>query len=367
LIGQQKTQKTSLHHNKEPRIRQNLNWRDMVRSSITTADELARHIPINKADIQKVVTHYPMKITPYFLSLIKNRFDPLWKQVVPDPKELEDHLSHEDPLYEEKQSPVRNLVHRYPDRVLFLVSTQCAIYCRYCMRKRIVGKPFVVTDDSINAGIEYIRNTNSIREVLVSGGDPLLLEYDAIQDILKKLRAISHVEILRIHTRVPCSIPQRINKHLTDMLKQFHPIFLNIQFNHPDEITPESAIACRQLADAGIPLGCQTVLLKGVNDSTEVMHRLMQNLLKIRVKPYYLHHPDPVKGTSHFRTSVFNGLKIMKALRGRISGMGIPQYMIDLPGGGGKIPLLPKSIKGVVNGILKVENFNGEIFDYPAY
>ena len=151
------------------------------------------------------------------------------------------------------------------------------------------------------------------------------------------------------------------------MLKQFHPIFLNIQFNHPDEITPESAIACLQLADAGIPLGCQTVLLKGVNDSPEVMHRLMQNLLKIRVKPYYLHHPDLVKGTSHFRTSVFNGLKIMKALRGRISGMGIPQYMIDLPGGGGKIPLLPKSIKGVVNGILKVENFNGEIFDYPAY
>jgi lysine 2,3-aminomutase len=234
------------------------------------------------------------------------------------------------------------------------------------MRKRKVGRPFTVTDSTINSGIDYIRENNTIREVIISGGDPLLLEDNAINRILNDLRSIKHIEILRIHTRVPCTLPQRITKNLAAILRQYHPLFINTHFNHPDEITNEAALACATLADAGIPLGSQTVLLKGVNDNPSVMQTLMKKLLTIRVRPYYIHHPDVVRGTAHFRTTIKDGLGIMRSLYGHASGLCVPQYMIDLPGGGGKVPLCPEYVEDFSDEKLKIENYRGEIFNYPA-
>lgn len=351
--------------NTEPKKKSFLDWHEILLNSVVTANQLSKYLPVETIKIQNVIKRYPMRINPYYLSLIRKKGDPIWKQAVPDQSEIGDGHLMDDPLSEEIQSPVPNLTHRYPDRVLFLISNQCAMYCRYCMRKRKVGNPFVVNEDTINKGIEYIQKHSTIRDVLVSGGDPLLLEDDDLKRILTRLRAIPHVEIIRIHTRVPCTLPQRITKNLAKILTCLHPIFINTHFNHPDEITFEAAKACAMIADAGIPLGCQTVLLKGVNDCPSVMKLLMQKLLKIRVKPYYIHHADLVKGTGHFRTSIKEGLKIMKALRGYTSGLCVPYYVIDLPGGGGKVPLLPEYIKGEDNGKLIVENYNGEIFEYP--
>ncbi len=317
-------------------------------------------------DLGKVVAQFPFRITPYFLSLIKTPDSPLARQAIPDKRELQGSLDALDPLSEEDQSPVENLVHRYPDRVLFLVSDQCAMYCRYCMRKRMAKQPFRVTEKTISEGLAYIRKTPAIREVLLSGGDPLMLTDRALSRIFGKIREIPHVEVIRIHTRIPCTLPDRINGDLAGMLKKFHPLFINIQFNHPDEITQASGAACGTLADAGIALGSQSVLLKGVNDDPDILQKLFTGLLKIRVKPYYLHHPDVVKGTGHFRISISEGLKILKSLQGHISGMAIPHYMIDLPGGGGKIPLVPEYVTHTQTGILKVKSFNGRIYEYPA-
>ncbi|MBU1713378.1 MAG: KamA family radical SAM protein [Proteobacteria bacterium] len=340
-------------------------WHDILSNSINRAEDLEKYMPVDKSVINSVTEFYPMRINPYYLSLIKNKADHIWKQAVPDLNEIEDKSGFDDPLCEESQSPVPNLTHRYPDRVLFMVSNQCAVYCRFCMRKRKVGHPFIVSDSTINTGIDYIRENKTIHEVVISGGDPLLLEDDAIDRILKDLRSIKHIEILRLHSRVPCTLPQRITKKLVAILKQYHPLFINTHFNHPDEITAEATLACAALADAGLPLGCQTVLLKGVNDNPSVMQTLMKKLLTIRVRPYYIHHPDVVRGTSHFRTTIKEGLCIMRSLHGHASGLCVPQYMIDLPGGGGKIPLLPEYIKSVSDGKIMVENFKGEIFSYP--
>jgi lysine 2,3-aminomutase len=306
-----------------------------------------------------------MRINPYYLGLIKRPGDPLWKQVVPDEKELMDTEGMEDPLAEEKYSPVPNVTHRYPDRVLFLVSNQCAVHCRFCTRKRKIGRQFAVTDTTLREGIAYIRFHREVRDVLISGGDPLLLEDEQLAGILAALRAIPHVEIIRIGTRVPCALPQRVTRRLVKTLRRFHPLYINTHFNHPDEITPEAAQACALLSDAGIPLGCQTVLLKGVNDDPAVMQQLLRKLLCIRVRPYYIHQMDLARGTGHFRTSLAKGLSIMEALRGHVSGLCIPQYVIDLPGGGGKIPLLPEYVLGEKNGNLLVRNFQGKIFSYP--
>lgn len=315
----------------------------------------------------RVIRKYPMRINPYVLSLIRKADDPIGKQVIPDPAELDamDFLTP-DALCEEPQSPVPNLIHRYPDRVVFMVSDECAVYCRHCMRKRRVGLKKKVSESAIARGIAYIRSAPAVRDVILSGGDPLMLSNDRLETILSRLRRIPHVEIVRIHTRIPCVLPRRVDKFLADMLKKYHPLYVNIQFNHPDEITSQSAAACALLADAGIPLGSQTVLLKGVNDDPDVMMNLMQKLLKIRVKPYYLHHADPIQGTRHFRTSIETGLDIMRCLRGRLSGMGVPQYMIDLPGGGGKIPLLPEYVIEAGPRQLKVRNFEGDVFTYPV-
>jgi lysine 2,3-aminomutase len=348
-------------------------WHELLYQSINTKEQLENLGIIDKYNantIDDVIKKYPMRITPYYLSLVEQHGDPIWKQAIPDILEINDVENIDDPLFEEYQSPVQGLIHRYPDRVLFLVSNKCAMYCRHCMRKRKVGKDgiigsHIITDETINNGIEYIKKHDTINEVIISGGDPLLLEDEELNKILMELKRISHVDIIRIHSRVPCTLPQRITKSLIKILKKYHPLYINTQFNHLKEITNEAIYSCNLLVDAGIPVGCQTVLLKGVNDKSIVMKQLMRKLIKIRIKPYYLHHPDLVRGTGHFRVSISKGLDIMTSLRGHISGLCVPQYMIDLPGGGGKIPLLPEYMKGKVNEKLRFKNFTNEIFEYP--
>jgi len=337
----------------------------MHQDSITNSTQLTDHFQIDPKSIDLVIQKYPMKITHHYLSLIKKPGDSLWKQAVPDNKELEINELTDDPLDESRQSPTPNLIHRYPDRAVFLVSDQCAMYCRYCMRKRRTGQDVLVDQSFIEKGIEYIQNHKKIRDVILSGGDPLMLDDNALDSILKRLKKIDHVEIIRIHTRIPCVLPHRITHDLADIIQKYHPVYLNTHFNHPDEITPESKQACTILANAGIPLGCQTVLLKGVNDSPEIMQKLMQKLVQIRVKPYYIHHPDPVRGTGHFRLPIQTGLKIMEYLQGNISGLCVPRYMIDLPGGGGKVPLQPDYVEQSNSPRLMVRNYKGELFEYP--
>ncbi len=346
-------------------IEQPMDWHDILSASITKAEEIAAHLPVDPSLIRKVIARYPMRINPYYLSLIKSGGAAIFKQSVPDIQELMEDTMKNDPLDEEFQSPVPNLIHRYPGRVLFMVSNQCAVYCRFCMRKRKVGHPFVVTQKTINDGMAYIKANRSIHEVIISGGDPLLLEDEELNSIMDQLRLIRHIEILRIHTRVPCTLPQRVTPALAEMIRQYHPVFMNIHFNHPDEITFASSSACAILSDAGIPLGSQTVLLKGINNNATIMKQLMQRLVKIRVKPYSLYHPDPVRGTGHFRVSVKEGLDILKKLRGYVSGLCVPNYMIDLPKGGGKVPLLPEYKKEVLKNKLTIENYRGELVDYP--
>ncbi|RJP84499.1 MAG: KamA family radical SAM protein [Desulfobacteraceae bacterium] len=341
-------------------------WQQLLAGSIVTPEALSEILPVDPEMLRRVTQKYPMRINPYFLSLVTEKNGPLWRQCVPDIDELTtDPALEPDPLWEEPQSPVSNLVHRYPDRVLFMVSSQCAMYCRHCMRKRRVGPAGQVTDADIDRGVAYIRSQSGVREVILSGGDPLLLTDDRMERLLSQLHQIPHVDLIRIHTRTPSALPQRITGDLVAMFRRFSPLYINIQFNHPDEITLAAATACTSLADAGIPLGSQTVLLKGVNDDPDIMMDLMRKLLKIRVRPYYLHHADPIEGTRHFRTSMETGKRIMAHLRGRMSGMGIPYYMIDLPQGGGKIPVLPDYVERKVASKLTVRNFTGKVYDYP--
>jgi len=340
-------------------------WKAILAESVVTAEQLARYFPVQQEQVQQVIERYPLRINPYYLSLIGKPHDPIWRQAVPDIAEIDDQHGLEDPLSEDEHSPVPNLIHRYPDRVVLLVSSQCAVNCRYCMRKRKFAQPFIITAETIEAGIAYIREHAEVRDVILSGGDPLLLDDNDLQRILENIRRIPHVEIIRIHTRVPGTLPQRITRNLSQKLKAFHPLYINVHINHPDEITDQTALACNLLADAGIPLGCQTVLLKGVNDDTGVMKSLMQKLLKIRVKPYYLHHPDLIRGTRHFQTTLDVGLSIMEAMRGHTSGLCVPHYMIDLPGGGGKIPLLSENTIEKKPGKWLIRNYAGEIYEYP--
>jgi len=350
---------------KNLKISSSMDWHDILANSLTKAEAIANILPVDPSSIRKVISRYPMRINPYYLSLVISRGDALYRQVVPDMREISDHTLVSDPLCEELQSPVPSLIHRYPDRVLFRVSNQCPVYCRFCLRKRNVGKPFVVSQATIDDGIAYIKENRSLQEVILSGGDPLLLEDEELNAILKQIRSLKHIDILRIHTRVPSALPQRITPGLITVLRQYHPLFINIHFNHPDEITGESSAACAMLADAGIPLGSQTVLLKGINDHPKIMKQLMRNLLKIRVKPYYLHHADPVRGTHHFRTSIAKGLDLLKKLRGYTSGMCVPNYMIDLPKGGGKVPLQAEYKKDSKENRWTIENYEGKIFNYP--
>jgi len=340
-------------------------WRETLAASITKPEDLAKHLDIDAEEITDVVSEYPMRITPMWLKLIKEKGDALWRQVVPVPEEMTDE-SMDDPLHEEMDSPVPHLVHRYPDRVLFMVTNQCPIYCRFCTRKRLVGKPSFLKKGELDRVVEYLKCHPEVRDIILSGGDPLLLPDHLLERILMALRAIPHLELIRIGSRVPGSLPDRITPELCAMLKKYHPIYMNLHFNHPDELTAEVKAACERLADAGIPLGAQTVLLKGVNDDPAVMMQLVHQLLLARVKPYYLYQADLTRGTNHFRTSVETGLEIIKALQGHTTGMGVPHFVIDAPEGGGKIPLLPPDyLVHLTQEQATLRNYEGKIYTYP--
>ena len=332
---------------------------------LTTPEQLAQALGIPVEPLKAVHTVYPLRVSAYYLDLIKKTGLPLWRQAVPDIRELTDTVGLIDPLDEENLSPVPGLVHKYPDRALFLVSSECAMYCRFCTRKRKVGKPeMVINDATIAAGLDYLRRTPTISDVLVSGGDPLMLSVARLEQILKSLRAIPSIATIRIGTRIPCTLPMRVTPKLVAMLKKYHPLYINTHFNHPAEITPEAEQACTRLADAGIPLGCQTVLLRGVNDSPEILRELLYHLVRIRVKPYYLFQADLTKGTSHFRTTIDSGLALMRQLIGHVSGLAVPTYSLDAPGGGGKIPLTPDYIKQL-GATLDFATYRGDPCSYP--
>ncbi len=341
-------------------------WKKVLARSITKPKDLAKQLGVDEKEVADIVGPYPMRITPTVLATIKEKGDAIWKQVVPETIELDDIDAKDDPLEEDTDSPVPHLVHRYPDRVLLMVTNQCPIYCRFCTRKRLVGKPGFLKKGELDRAVAYLREHTEVRDVILSGGDPLLLPDHLIQRILKALRSIPHLELIRFGTRVPGTLPERITPELCEIVKQYHPIYMNLHFNHPDELTPEVVEACGRLADAGVPLGAQTVLLKGVNDDPEIMKRLMHQLLLARIKPYYLYMADLTKGTNHFRTTVETGLKIVQALQGHTSGMAVPHFVIDAPGGGGKIPLLPNEYllnlddKGAV-----LKNFENKTYHYP--
>ncbi len=333
-------------------------------------DSFTKKWKIDPAPLEPVAREYPFKLNPYFEALIRSPGDAVWNQAVPDPRELSDTSGLEDPLAEEVLAPVPNLVHRYPNRVMWLVSDQCAVHCRFCTRKRKwrSGRSEALENTAaadLGPALDYIANHEQIRDVLLSGGDPLLLAPERLTEILSKLREIKHVQIIRIGSRVPCALPMAITPELAGMLSRFHPLFVNIHFNHPAELTAESERACAILADAGIPLGSQTVLLRGVNDSEAVLAELFHRLLSARVRPYYLLQMDLTRSTAHFRTPIGTGLRILRKLRNRISGPAMPHFVIDLPGGRGKMPLLPNMIRGVGEGSLIFQNYLGELCRYP--
>jgi len=345
-----------------------------LRNSNKSFKEFAKKFSLSQEQIQKVSEKYPVRVNPYYLSLIKEKDDAIYKQCIPSLEEINDSFGEEDPLNEEPEHQIRKnvpslITHRYPDRILFRVSNQCAMYCRFCTRKRKVGdldKQPTLTE--FTKALRYIKAHPEIRDVLLSGGEPLLLDDNFLDGILKLVYEIlkkRENSIIRIGTRIPCALPQRITPELCNILKKYSPLYINVHFNHPDEITPESRKACNMLADAGIPLGCQTVLLKGVNDNPKVMKELVQGLVSMRVRPYYIYQADPVKGTNHFRTDVRKGLEIYKALRGHTSGLCIPNFVIDAPGGGGKIPLLPEYVMSVDDNKVVLKNYEDKIFEYP--
>jgi lysine 2,3-aminomutase len=311
----------------------------------------------------------PVGITPYYLSLIDrhNPKDPLRKTVVPVTGEfLRTPGEADDPLGEEGHSPVPGLVHRYPDRVLLLALDFCSTYCRYCTRSRVVGHGELLPNEArLEAALDYLRATPAVRDVLISGGDPLALGEEKLEWILSRLREIPHIEFVRIGTKMPAVLPQRITPSLCRTLRRYHPLWLSVHFLHPAECTYEAALACARLADAGIPLGSQTVLLAGVNDDAETMKLLVRRLLMMRVRPYYLYQCDPISGSSHFRTPVAKGLEILDALRGHTTGYAVPTFVIDAPGGGGKVPLQPQYVLGRDGDDLLLRNFEGRVYRYP--
>jgi lysine 2,3-aminomutase len=347
-------------------------WQWQIRHSFTRLSQLSDILLPDENEIRPqpgLNDSLPLRITPYYASLLdtEDSRQALRRSVVPV---LDEFLlgpgEASDPLSEEGDSPVPNLVHRYPDRVLLLATGFCSTYCRYCTRSHMVAK------DKCHVGpgawlpaLEYIRSHPAVRDVIISGGDPLTMPDGRLAYLLSALRAIPHVEIIRIGTKVPVVLPQRITPALVAMLRKYHPLFMSIHFTHPDELSPEVAQACGRLADAGIPLGSQTVLLKGINDEVGLMRRLMQGLLRIRVRPYYLYQCDPVPGSAHFRTTVEKGLEIIAGLRGHTSGYAVPQYVIDAPGGGGKIPLLPPYLQGHDSRGIILRNYQGRRFVYP--
>lgn len=339
-------------------------WQQMIRDSIHTVDQLVEKFKLDRKVAEELDGFFQARINPYYLSLIRYPGDPIWLQCVPDVKELEDISGYEDPLQEDAMSPVPNITHRYPDRVLFLTTSQCGMYCRFCTRKRKVGNSDKISMKQLESAFKYLEEHTEVRDVIMSGGDPLMLTDAMLEKILKRLRQIPHIEIIRLGTRMPCVLPHRITPKLVEMLKKYHPIYVNTHFNHPWEITPESTRACEMLVDAGIPVNNQAVLMKGVNDDAEVLKELFLKLLKIRVRPYYLFMADETRGANHFRTSLDKGLEIIYKLRGNISGLAIPHFVIDAPGGGGKIPVLPQYILHRDEDKIVMRNYKNEIYVY---
>jgi len=353
-----------------------LDWEDwhwQIKHRICSKDILSQIIkltPEEEKGIDKAKGRLSMAIPPYWATLIDTEDPacPIRRQAVPVAEEsvISPH-EMTDPCAEDRDSPAPHLVHRYPDRVLLLATEHCAMYCRHCTRRRLVGdheQPDTNSATRFDAAIEYIKENRKIRDVLISGGDPLILEDEEIESLLAKIRAISHVEFLRIGTRIPVTLPQRITEKLVNILKKYSPIWMSIHFNHPKEITKRCKIACDMLSEAGIPLGSQSVLLKGVNDRPYIMRKLVQELLQVRVRPYYIYQCDPVRGTQHFRTPVAVGINIMEKLRGHTSGYAVPTYVIDGPGGGGKIPVGPNYILSQAKGKYVLRNYKGKIYTY---
>lgn len=347
-----------------------MDWRWQMSHRLNTLEELDNVINLTKSEKKALEKKglFRVDITPYFASLIDpdDPLCPVRKQVIPTSQEVVPFQSMmEDSLAEDKHSPVPGLVHRYPDRVLMLVTTQCASYCRYCTRSRIVGDPSqTFSRKEFEAQIEYIEKTPQIRDVLLSGGDPMVLAPKLLDMILSRLRDIPHVEIIRIGSRVPVFLPMRVTDEFCQMISKYHPFWLNIHVNHPKEITPELAEACDRLSKAGVPLGNQSVLLAGVNDSVHIQRKLVHELVKIRVRPYYLYQCDLVAGSGHFRTTISKGIEIMEGLRGHTSGYSIPAYVVDAPGGGGKIPIMPNYVLAQAPGKVVLRNFEGFITTY---
>nr|AEN84037.1 lysine 2,3-aminomutase [Methanocalculus chunghsingensis] len=349
-------------------------WRWQIAHTVRSLSMLEKVLgitfpPEEREKLQETIDKFPLAATPYYLSLIKTEDyanDPIFRQAVPVPDELRvEECELEDPLAEDSDSPVPGITHRYPDRVLFLVSNVCAMYCRHCTRKRKVGdRDRIPTWEEMEVGITYIREHPEVRDVLLSGGDPLMLPDDLLDRILTQLRAIPHVEVIRIGSRTPVVLPFRITDGLVNVLKKHQPIWLNTHFNHPQEITPSAEKALAKLADAGIPLGNQSVLLAGVNDCPRIMKSLVQKLVKNRVRPYYLYQCDLSEGLSHFRTPVGKGIEIMENLIGHTSGFAVPTYVIDAPGGGGKIPVMPTYLISYSTNKVILRNFEGVITTY---
>ncbi|MGE0078316.1 MAG: lysine 2,3-aminomutase [Bacteroidales bacterium] len=346
-------------------------WKWQVRNRIETLEELKKYINLTAEEeegIRKSLQTLRMAITPYYLSLVDPNDPncPVRKQAIPSAAET--HTSAADlldPLHEDGDSPVPGLTHRYPDRVLFLITDMCSMYCRHCTRRRFAGQKDAATPkDNITKGIEYIANHPEVRDVLLSGGDALLVSDSILEDIIARLRAIPHVEIIRIGSRVPVVLPQRITDDLVNMLKKYHPIWLNTHFNHSNEVTPESVEACAKLANAGVPLGNQSVLLRGVNDCPSVMKKLVHNLVMMRVRPYYIYQCDLSMGLEHFRTPVSKGIEIIESLRGHTSGYAVPTFVVDAPGGGGKTPVMPQYVISQMPGKVILRNFEGVITTY---
>ena len=346
-------------------------WKWQVKNRVETLEDLKKYIPLTKEEeegVRKTLQTLRMAITPYYLSLIdpNNPDCPIRKQAIPTGKETHQSAADLlDPLHEDEDSPVPGLTHRYPDRVLLLITDMCSMYCRHCTRRRFAGQKDGDTSlDNIQKAIDYIARTPQVRDVLLSGGDALMVSDEKLESIIQRLRAIPHVEIIRIGSRTPVVCPQRITDNLVNMLKKYHPIWLNTHFNHPHEITPESAAACAKLADAGIPLGNQSVLLRGVNDCVNTMKKLVHELVKIRVRPYYIYQCDLSMGLEHFRTPVSKGIEIIEGLRGHTSGYAVPTFVVDAPGGGGKTPVMPNYVISQAPGKVVLRNFEGVITTY---
>jgi lysine 2,3-aminomutase len=342
-------------------------WQQKLREGVDSLEKLAERFGRDVIDVEALepaFDNFQMRITPAVLEQIKEVGDPLWRQYVPSIEELDIQDGMIDSLDEDGDSPVPNITHRYPDRALFLVSPVCASYCRFCTRRRKVGDPEKIPLNQYESAFEYIRSHPEIRDIIMSGGDPMMLSDRRLEYLFQSLRAIPHVEIIRIGSRITSHLPERITPEFCEMVKKYHPVYMNTHFNHPAELTPAAVAALGRLADAGVPLGCQTVLLRGVNDDPAIMKELMQKLLKARVRPYYIYMADQVAGGEHFRTTVQKGLEIIQALRGWTSGLAVPHFVIDAPGGGGKVPLVPEYVEEINDEEVIFRNYAGERYVY---